>query len=92
MKSFEKMAKVLSGYIDHCVISFIHLYEKTKRNFPEGREVGKEERIQIGREFVRIGKRYGIAIRSCCEGMELASCGVDVSGCMTKQVIERAIG
>jgi hypothetical protein len=90
--SFEKMAEKLSGYVDQCVISFIDLYEKTKRNFPQARAVGRSDREIIGREFARIGRKYGIQIRSCCEGTELARFGVDVSGCMTKEVVERAIG
>lgn len=91
VKSFENMAKTLRGYTDNCVISFIDLYAKTKRNFFGVREVDKEERAVIGKEFVCIGKKYGIAIRTCCEGTDLLQYGVDCSGCMTKQVIERAI-
>ncbi|MDO4304875.1 MAG: DUF1848 domain-containing protein [Bacillota bacterium] len=92
IRRFERMAERLQGYVDNCVISFIDLYEKTKRNFPEVRNVCREERETIGREFAEIGKRYGIAIRSCCEGTELEKYGVDISGCMTKAVVERAIG
>lgn len=92
LEHFEKMAGKMQGAVDNCVISFIDLYEKTKRNFPGVREVRCEERDQIGREFVRIGRKYGIQIRTCCEGTELMKYGVDVSGCMTKNILERAIG
>ena len=92
VQSFEKMAKNLSGYTDNCVISFIDLYAKTKRNFSGVREVSRQDRITLAKEFVKIGKQYKIEIRSCCEGTELAEYGVNVSGCMTKPVIERAIG
>lgn len=92
IKSFEKMAYDLAGYTHDCVISFIDLYEKTKRNFPEVREVTREERCIIAEEFVRIGKKYEIQIKTCVEGQELSKYGVDCSGCMTKPVIERAIG
>lgn len=92
IESFSGMAERLAGYTDHCVISFIDLYEKTKRNFPGVREVKKSERILLAQEFVRIGRKYGMTIRSCCEGSELAAYGVDVSGCMTKAVVERAVG
>lgn len=92
LRSFERMAENLQGYVDNCVISFIDLYEKTKRNFPGVKEVRKQDRETIGREFVRTGRKYGIAIRSCCEGTELEKYGVDISGCMTREVMERAIG
>ena len=68
------------------------MYAKTKRNFFGVKEVSKEDQITIAKEFVRIGSKYGITIRSCCEGTDLEEFGVDVSGCMTKPVIERAIG
>lgn len=92
IRTFEKMAENLSGHTDNCVISFIDLYAKTKRNFPGVREVPERDRIILAKEFVQIGKRYGMEIRSCCEGTELEEYGVNVSGCMTKPVIERAIG
>lgn len=92
IENFEKMAAELSGYTHDCVISFIDLYEKTKRNFPGVREVTKEERLIMGKEFVRIGNKYDIQIKTCVEGQELSRYGVDCNGCMTKPVIERAIG
>lgn len=92
IRSFEQMAENLQGYVNNCVISFIDLYEKTKRNFPDVKAVCRQEREEIGKEFARIGKKYGMVIRSCCEGTELEKYGVDISGCMTKEVLEKAIG
>lgn len=92
VNAFENMAKTLQGSVNHCIISFIDLYEKTKRNFPQAREVTGEERETIGREFSSIGKSYGISLCTCCEGNELGKYGIDTSGCMTKEVIEKAIG
>lgn len=92
LQSFEKMAKNLCGYADNCVISFIDLYVRTRQNFPEVREVSKEEQAVIGKAFTEIGREYGIRIRTCCEGTELEQYGIDISGCMTKSVIERAVG
>ena len=54
---FENMAEVLDGYTKTCVISFIDLYEKVKRNFPEARTVSKEDRIRIGKAFIEIAKK-----------------------------------
>lgn len=91
IEDFEAMARCLSGYTNTCVISFIDLYQKVLRNFPEVREVRKEERIELAKELVRIGNRYGIVIKSCAEGMELEAYGVDCSGCMTVAIFEKAI-
>jgi hypothetical protein len=92
IRSFEEMTRYLSGFVDQCVISFIDLYAKTRRNFPQARDVNRREREIIGEAFAGIGKRYGIRIRTCCEGTELERFGIDVAGCMTQAVVERAIG
>ncbi|MDE6251813.1 MAG: DUF1848 domain-containing protein [Lachnospiraceae bacterium] len=89
---FEKMCRNLNGYTDNCVISFIDLYAKTKRNFPSVREVNINEREIIEKKFSEIGRKYGIIIRTCCEGAEAEKYGIDISGCMTKEIIERAVG
>jgi len=92
IEAFEHMAAELSGYTHDCVVSFIDLYEKTKRNFRGVKAVTKDEQIVIAKEFVRIGNKYDIRIKTCVESQELSRFGIDCSGCMTKPVIERAIG
>lgn len=91
IEDFEAMCSTLAGYTDTCVISFIDLYQKVIKNFPEVREVGREDRIRLAKAFVEIGSRYGITIKACGEGIELADYGVDCSGCMTQEVYERAL-
>lgn len=91
IEDFEHMAGTLSGYTNTCVISFIDLYQKVLRNFPEVKPVKKEDRIQLAKEFIRIGNKYDIVIKSCAEGIELEPYGVDCSGCMTVSTFEKAI-
>lgn len=43
MEHFEHMAQILAGSTEQCVVSFIDLYAKTKRNFPGVREVTAQE-------------------------------------------------
>ena len=88
---FEKMAETLSGYTKSCVISFIDIYKKVERNFPDAREVSKQNRITLGREFIRIADRNGMTIRPCAEGNDLESFGADCSGCMTVNIFETAL-
>lgn len=88
---FEKMAENLAGYTKTCVISFIDLYKKVQRNFPEAREVSKAERITLGKEFIRIAEKYDMVLKPCAEGTELSEYGADCSGCMTLSAFENAI-
>ena len=92
IKAFEYMARALSSYTHTAVISFIDLYEKTKRNFSEVRTVTGEERITLGKAIIEIGKAYGMTICPCAEGDKLAPYGADCSGCMTVAMYEKALG
>lgn len=91
LRSFETIAKQLSGYIDVCIISFIDMYQKTIKNFPEVKEVSLEDQIILTKALVEIGKAYKIKIKTCNENKLLGNFGVDVSGCLTQEVIENAI-
>ena len=92
IKAFEYMARTLLGYTRTAVISFVDLYEKTKRNFPEVRPVTAEQRLLLGKAFVEIAGQYGMTVRPCGEGDELAPFGADCSGCMTVAMYEQALG
>ncbi len=91
LRSFEAMAAALCGSVNSCVVSFIDLYEKTKRNFPQARAVSMEEQKLLIQAFAAIGQKYSISIRTCCENPSLAQYGADVSGCMTRDVLEKAL-
>ena len=66
--------------------------KKTKRNFPEVRPVTAEQRLLLGKAFVEIAGQYGMTVRPCGEGDELAPFGADCSGCMTVAMYEQALG
>ena len=90
--AFEQIACGLDGYTETVVISFIDLYPKVRRNFPEAREVTKEQRLLLGRELIRIASTHGMTVRPCAEGDELAPYGADCGGCMRISDYEKAIG
>ena len=92
LKAFEYMAGALCGYTHTVVISFIDLYEKTRQNFPEVQPVSRKDRLTLGEALVRIAGKYGMTVRPCAEGDELAAFGADCSGCMTVAMYEQAIG
>ena len=92
LRAFEKMAAALDGFTKTAVISFIDLYPKVRRNFPEAREVTKEERLALGKEMVRIAAVHGMALKPCAEGEELSPFGADCGGCMRLGDYEKAIG
>ncbi len=92
LKAFEKIAKALDGYTETAVISFIDLYPKVQRNFPEARAVPGDKRLSLGRELISIALSHGMTVKPCAEGDELAAFGADCGGCMRISDYERAIG
>lgn len=92
LSSFKEMARALRGAADTVIISFIDLYEKTKRNFPGVHTVSEDSRLRIGEQFADIARSNGMTLKTCLEGDDLAQFGVDTSGCMTKEVLERSLG
>ncbi len=92
LEAFSSMCETLAGATRTCVISFIDLYEKVKKNFPEARTVPFDIQLSLTRGFVRTAAAYDIIIKPCGESPGLASVGADCSGCMTRQVFESAVG
>lgn len=91
LRAFEQMARALKGATKTVVISFIDLYPKVRRNFPQVREVAKEQRLTLGREIIRIASAYGMTVKPCAEGDELAPYGADCGGCMRISDYEKAV-
>lgn len=92
LNAFEQIAASLDGYTKTAVISFIDLYPKVRRNFPEAREVSKDDRITLGKEMIKIASAHGMTVKPCAEGDELSEFGADCGGCMQIRDYERAIG
>ena len=91
LAEFSRMAAALDGCVEVCIISFLDLYRKVQRNFPEARAVPAAARIRLGRAMARIAKSHHMRLKACAEGDELAPYGVDCSGCMTMEVYEHAL-
>ena len=82
LRAFAQIASKLGGYTKTVVISFIDLYPKVRRNFPEACEVIKEDRLYLGKAFIEIAASHGMTVKPCAEGDELAAFGADCGGCM----------
>lgn len=92
LKVFEEIASSLCGYTDTCVISFVDIYSKVKKNAPDIRPVSKTNQVVLGKAMIEIAAKYGLTVRPCGEGDFLAEYGADCSGCMTKDIYERVLG
>ena len=91
IKCFERLLNELKGYTEDCTISFLDMYEKVKRNAPNLRPPTTEEQIEIAKAFSKIGKENNITIHACCEKEYLKDYGLDITGCMSQEIVEKAI-
>ena len=91
-RAFERLARALSGWTDYCVISFIDIYPKVRRNFPEAREMTEQEKTALGKDLIAIAAANKITIRTCGEGDFLSAYGAECGGCMTPAIYEKALG
>ena len=89
IRAFAQLCKALSGYTHHVIISFIDLYAKTKRNFPNIQEVSLDDQKRISQAFVSIASSYDMKVYACME-KGLSKYGIDTSGCMSQAVLEDA--
>lgn len=90
--AFEQIAASLEGCTETVVISFIDLFPKVRRNFPEAREVTREQMIRLGKEMIKTASLHGMTVKPCAEGDELSKYGADCGGCMRISDYEKAIG
>ena len=62
-----------------------------KRNAPDLRPPNAEEENEIAKAFAGIAKENEIVIHLCCEKKELGQYGIDITGCMSQEIVEKAI-
>ncbi len=91
LEAFEQMAERLKDHTNQCVVSFIDLYEKTRRNFAGVTSVPKADQERIIDTFDKIAERCGMQIHLCLESASLVRANVDAAGCFSQAVIEDAI-
>ncbi|MBQ4378377.1 MAG: DUF1848 domain-containing protein [Treponema sp.] len=90
IRKFREMCGKLKNFTNRCVISFIDLYQKTKKNFPAVKEVSENDQKFLAQAFSRIAFENGIEIESCAEKLDLSAYGVKAGCCVSKEIIEKA--
>lgn len=94
IETFREMAEALNGYTDQCVISFLDIYAKIRKNM-EGLsyyELEESELKSFAKEISRIAKQNDISVGSCAEKLDLEDCGIVHNCCIDKKLIEKLIG
>lgn len=94
LHGFEAIAKRLASCTQTCVISFVDLYQKTRRNLRETtvREPSADEITRLASGMASIASSYGIRIQSCAERIDLEPMGIRHGRCIDRMLIEELQG
>lgn len=92
LKTFEYMAARLAGHIDRCIFSFVEMYRKLERNFPELIPMTPEDKRELAAGLGKIAREYGFPIQTCGPEADYAPYGIATSGCITLDIIGTANG
>jgi len=99
LDNFARIAGLLSGSTNECVISFAQIYRKTKRNLDRAaleedftwREPTDFERQKLLRTLLQIAKQNGMRL-SICSQPEFAGNGVEEARCIDAERLCRIAG
>ena len=94
LKVFEQIASALNGYTKRCVVSFVDVYAKNKKNMEQfaSYELDKSGLLEFAKKISQIARENGMSVGSCAESMDLDECGIEHNCCIDKALIEEIIG
>ncbi|MHB1653635.1 MAG: DUF1848 family protein [Desulfitobacteriaceae bacterium] len=93
-KNFELLASKLHKYTRKCVISFLDLYDKTKRNLKgvNPKELAEHEMREIARNLVLIAESYGLVLETCSEVINFSDLKIGHGKCIDDKLISEIAG
>lgn len=92
--AFEQIACALKGYTEKCVISFVDLYAKNRKNMElmGAYQMDPFDLFAFVEKLCKIAKQNGMTTGSCAEGIDFSKCGVEHHSCIDKKLIENILG
>lgn len=93
-KWFEYLARILSGYTDKCIISFLSFYNKVRKNMTMLDEgvINMESVRFISARFSDISAQNNISLYTCCHDFDLTEYGICHAKCVDDEMVERMVG
>lgn len=92
LETFERMAVVLTPYVDRCIFSFVEMYKKLETNMPELIPLSVQDMDELAQGLGAIAAKYGLHLQTCGTNGDYTRYGIHASGCMTLDILGRANG
>ena len=88
IEQFERMCEALHAKTRRCIISFIDIYQNSRKRF---RSMTDSEIHQIAAAFSETAGRYGLPLYTCAEKIDLSEYGIAHGACIEREMIEKII-
>lgn len=94
LKAIRQIAGALHGYTNKCVISFVDIYAKNKKNLEalDPFFLTDRELALFAGEIAHIAGEHHMEAATCAEKSDLSSCGIKHNCCIDKELISRITG
>ncbi len=94
IRAFDKMCKLLKGYVKKVVISFLDDYKNVRYNmrYLRLRAFTEEDYKQIGLNFSRSALENGMSVQTCFEERNLVNYGFTRGECLSLSLAEKITG
>ena len=94
IKAFDKICRLLDGYVKNILISFMDEYKNVRnnRNVLKYKCFTDNDYKNIGLSFSKIAKEHGMKIYTCSEEHNLVEYGFDEGECLSKEVALKLTG
>ena len=94
LRAFQQIAGELKGFTSKCVISFVDIYTKNKKNMNamNSYSLPEEELAVFAAQIASMAKDNDMRVASCAEAIDLSACGIEHNCCIDRELIEQIIG
>lgn len=88
--AFDKMASEISSYVSHCIFSFVDVYKKLERNFPELISFSEDDKNEILFNMGKIAESHDLTLQVCASDMDYSRYNIRNDCCRNADVIGSA--
>ncbi len=93
-KAFRSMAKMLQGFTQRCVMSFVDIYKNlmTRLGQQSIYTISCENMHILAASLAHIAHEHDFSLFTCAEEHDFSSYGIEKSSCIDKSIIENVLG
>ena len=93
-KAFDKMCLLLEGYVKQIIVSFIDNYKNVRKNEKvlKVKEFTENDYKEIGLNFSKSAKKYGMTVQTCFENRNLSEYGFKIGECISHELAYKLTG